>query len=71
MINLLNIVICIKMNMNCGGFVKNFYVINVSLFNGVNFIGVGYGSKMLVGSLINSMVLLGVVMVVVVNLLVL
>ena len=65
--NSLNIAIRIKTNMNRGGFVKNFYVTNVSLPNGVNLTGAGYGSKMLAGSPINSTVPLGVVTAVAAN----
>ncbi|MEW6342007.1 MAG: glycoside hydrolase family 28 protein [Pseudomonadota bacterium] len=59
--NPLNIAIRIKTNMNRGGFVKNFYVDTVTLPNGVNLAGGGYGSSLLAGSPINSTVPLGVV----------
>lgn len=58
--NPLNIAIRIKTNMNRGGFVKNFYVDTVTLPNGVNLTGGGYGSSLLAGSPINSTVPLGV-----------
>lgn len=69
-INLLNIVICVKINMNCGGYVKDFYVKGVMLLNGLMLKGGGYGSVLFVGSLINVSVLFGVVMLLVGNLLV-
>jgi polygalacturonase len=56
----LNIAIRIKTNMNRGGYVKNLYVDNVSLPNGVNLTGSGYGSSMLPGSPISLTVPLGV-----------
>ena len=56
----MNIAIRIKTNMNRGGFVKNFYVDTVTLPNGVNLTGSGYGSALLSGSPINSTVPLGV-----------
>ena len=56
----LNIAIRIKTNMNRGGYVKNFYVDNVSLPNGVNLKGAGYGTAMLPGSPISLTVPLGV-----------
>ncbi len=59
--NPLNIAIRIKTNMNRGGYVKNFYVDNVTLPSGVALTGGGYGSAMLAGSPINSTVPLGVV----------
>ena len=59
--NPLNIAIRIKTNMNRGGFVKNFYVDTVTLPNGVNLKGGGYGSALLSGSPINSTVPVGVV----------
>ncbi|WP_175773383.1 glycoside hydrolase family 28 protein [Paraburkholderia phenazinium] len=58
--NPLNIAIRIKTNMNRGGFVKNFYVDTVTLPNGINLTGGGYGSSLLAGSPINSTVPLGV-----------
>ncbi|SKC91022.1 Polygalacturonase [Burkholderia sp. CF099] len=58
--NPLNIAIRIKTNMNRGGYVKNFYVDNVTLPNGVNLTGGGYGSALLAGSPINATVPLGV-----------
>ncbi|HEX3634749.1 MAG TPA: glycoside hydrolase family 28 protein [Paraburkholderia sp.] len=59
--NPLNIAIRIKTNMNRGGFVKNFYVDTVTLPNGVNLKGGGYGSAFLSGSPINGTVPVGVV----------
>ncbi|WP_118182522.1 glycoside hydrolase family 28 protein [Paraburkholderia phosphatilytica] len=59
--NPLNIAIRIKTNMNRGGTVKNVYIDQVTLANGVNLKGSGYGSSMLSGSPINSSVPLGVV----------
>jgi len=59
--NPLNIAIRVKTNMNRGGYVKDFHVKGVSLPNGVNLKGGGYGSAMLAGSPINSTVPLGVV----------
>ena len=47
--NSLNIAIRIKTNMNRGGFVKDFYVDNVTLPNGVSLTGAGYGSSLLRG----------------------
>lgn len=58
--NPLNIAIRIKTNMNRGGFVKNFYVDDVSLPNGVSLSGAGYGSSMIAGSPINASVPIGV-----------
>jgi len=58
--NALNIAIRIKTNMNRGGFVKNFYVDDVSLPNGVSLSGAGYGSSMIAGSPINATVPIGV-----------
>ncbi|HEY4297338.1 MAG TPA: glycoside hydrolase family 28 protein [Paraburkholderia sp.] len=58
--NPLNIAIRIKTNMNRGGFVKNFYVDTVTLPNGVNLKGGGYGSALLAGSPINATVPIGV-----------
>jgi len=54
--NPLNIAIRIKTNLNRGGFVKNIYVDNVQLPNGVNQAGGGYGSNMLPGSPITAFV---------------
>ncbi|CAE6836741.1 glycoside hydrolase family 28 protein [Paraburkholderia domus] len=59
--NPLNIAIRIKTNMNRGGFVKNFYVDTVTLPNGINLKGGGYGSALLSGSPINGTVPVGVV----------
>ena len=59
--NPLNIAIRVKTNMNRGGYVKDFHVKGVSLPNGVNLKGGGYGSAMLVGSPVNASVPLGVV----------
>jgi len=59
--NSLNIAIRVKTNMNRGGFVKNFYVDNVTLPNGVSLTPSGYGSSLLAGSPINATVPLGVV----------
>jgi len=59
--NPLNIAIRVKTNMNRGGYVKDFHVKGVSLPNGVNLKGGGYGSAMLSGSPINASVPLGVV----------
>ncbi|MDR5739289.1 glycoside hydrolase family 28 protein [Caballeronia sp. LZ016] len=59
--NSLNIAIRVKTNMNRGGFVKDFYVDNVTLPNGVSLTPSGYGSSLLAGSPINSTVPLGVV----------
>jgi polygalacturonase len=59
--NPLNIAIRVKTNMNRGGYVKDFHVKGVSLPNGVNLKGGGYGSAMLPGSPINATVPLGVV----------
>lgn len=59
--NPLNIAIRVKTNMNRGGYVKDFHVKGVSLPNGVNLKGGGYGSAMLSGSPVNSSVPLGVV----------
>ena len=59
--NALNIAIRIKTNMNRGGFVRDFYVDNVTLVNGVSLTGAGYGSSLLAGSPINATVPLGVV----------
>ena len=59
--NSLNIAIRIKTNMNRGGFVRDFYVDNVTLVNGVSLTGGGYGSSLLAGSPINATVPLGVV----------
>lgn len=47
-------------NMNRGGFVKDFYVDGVTLPHGVSLSGAGYGSSMLPGSPINSSVPIGV-----------
>ncbi|GJH30855.1 glycoside hydrolase family 28 protein [Caballeronia novacaledonica] len=58
--NSLNIAIRIKTNMNRGGFVKDFYVDNVTLPNGVSLTPSGYGSSLLAGSPINATVPLGV-----------
>ncbi|WP_440130195.1 glycoside hydrolase family 28 protein [Trinickia symbiotica] len=58
--NPLNIAIRVKTNMNRGGYVKDFHVKGVTLPNGVNLKGGGYGSAMLAGSPINSTVPLGV-----------
>jgi polygalacturonase len=58
--NPLNIAIRVKTNMNRGGYVKDFHVKGVTLPNGVNLKGAGYGSAMLAGSPINSTVPLGV-----------
>ncbi|WP_197337342.1 glycoside hydrolase family 28 protein [Ralstonia solanacearum] len=58
--NPLNIAIRIKTNMNRGGYVRDFYVDNVTLPNGVSLTGGGYGSGLLAGSPINSSVPLGV-----------
>ncbi|MDD7810185.1 glycoside hydrolase family 28 protein, partial [Ralstonia solanacearum] len=58
--NPLNIAIRIKTNMNRGGYVRDFYVDNVTLPNGVSLTGGGYGSGLLAGSRINSSVPLGV-----------
>ncbi len=58
--NSLNIAIRIKTNMNRGGFVKDFYVDNVTLPNGVSLAGAGYGSSLLPGSPINGNVPIGV-----------
>lgn len=58
--NPLNIAIRVKTNMNRGGYVNDFHVKGVSLPNGVNLKGGGYGSAMLPGSPINSTVPLGV-----------
>ncbi len=46
-------------NMNRGGFVKDFYVDGVTLPHGVSLSGAGYGSSMLPGSPINSSVPIG------------
>ena len=59
--NSLNIAIRIKTNMNRGGFVRDFYVDNVTLVNGVSLTGAGYGSSLLAGSPINATVPVGVV----------
>jgi polygalacturonase len=59
--NSLNIAIRIKTNMNRGGFVRDFYVDNVTLANGVSLTPAGYGSSLLAGSPINASVPLGVV----------
>ncbi|HUD34286.1 MAG TPA: endopolygalacturonase, partial [Variovorax sp.] len=59
--NALNIAIRIKTNMNRGGFVRDFYVDNVTLANGVSTTPAGYGSSLLPGSPINATVPLGVV----------
>ena len=59
--NSLNIAIRIKTNMNRGGFVKNFYVDDVTLPHGVSLSGGGYGNSMLPGSPISSSVPVGVV----------
>ena len=59
--NALNIAIRIKTNMNRGGFVRDFYVDNVTLANGVSTTPGGYGSSLLPGSPINAGVPLGVV----------
>ena len=59
--NPLNIAIRIKSNMNRGGFVKNFYIDNVTLANGVSLTGAGYCSSVLTGSPITTSVPLGVV----------
>lgn len=59
--NPLNIAIRVKTNMNRGGYVKDFHVKGVSLPNGVNLKGGGYGSAMLPGSPVNATVPLGVV----------
>ncbi|KND59908.1 Polygalacturonase [Candidatus Burkholderia verschuerenii] len=59
--NSLNIAIRIKTNMNRGGYVKDFYVDNVTLPNGVSLTPSGYGSSLLAGSPINATVPLGVV----------
>ncbi|MGA3946994.1 glycoside hydrolase family 28 protein [Ralstonia nicotianae] len=56
----LNIAIRIKTNMNRGGYVRDFYVDDVTLPNGVSLTGGGYGSGLLAGSPINSSVPLGV-----------
>jgi len=58
--NSLNIAIRIKTNMNRGGYVKDFYVDNVTLPNGVSLAGAGYGSSLLTGSPINATVPIGV-----------
>ncbi|WP_184096930.1 glycoside hydrolase family 28 protein [Silvimonas terrae] len=58
--NSLNIAIRIKTNMNRGGYVRDFYVDNVTVPNGVSLSGSGYGSAMLAGSPINNSVPLGV-----------
>lgn len=58
--NSLNIAIRIKTNMNRGGFVRDFYVDNVTLVNGVSLTAGGYGSSLLAGSPINASVALGV-----------
>jgi polygalacturonase len=58
--NSLNIAIRIKTNMNRGGYVKDFYVDNVTLPNGVSLSGGGYGSSLLPGSPINGNVPIGV-----------
>ncbi len=47
--------------MNRGGFVKDFYVDNLTLPNGVSLTPFGYGSSMLASSPISSTVPLGVV----------
>jgi polygalacturonase len=59
--NALNIAIRIKTNMNRGGYVRDFYVDNVTLANGVSTTAAGYGSSLLPGSPINATVPLGVV----------
>ncbi|MGU7769984.1 glycoside hydrolase family 28 protein [Burkholderia sp. MR1-5-21] len=59
--NPLNIAIRVKTNMNRGGYVKDFHVKGVTLPNGVNLKGGGYGSALLAGSPINASVPLGVV----------
>lgn len=59
--NSLNIATRIRINMNRSGFVKSFYVTNVSLPNGVSLTGTNYGSKILTGSSINGTASLGVV----------
>ncbi|PCE30091.1 glycoside hydrolase family 28 protein [Burkholderia ubonensis] len=59
--NPLNIAIRVKTNMNRGGYVKDFHVKGVSLPNGVNLKGGGYGGALLAGSPINASVPLGVV----------
>ncbi len=58
--NPLNIAIRVKTNLNRGGYVKDFHVKGVSLPNGVNLKGGGYGSALLAGSPINASVPLGV-----------
>ena len=59
--NALNIAIRIKTNLNRGGFVRDLYVDNVTLANGVSLTPAGYGSSLLAGSPINATVALGVV----------
>ena len=59
--NALNIAIRIKTNMNRGGFVRDFYVDNVVLANGVSTTPAGYGASFVPGSPINASVPLGVV----------
>ena len=45
--NPLNIAIRIKTNMNRGGFVRDFYVDNVTLANRISLTPAGYGSSLL------------------------
>lgn len=59
--NALNIAIRIKTNMNRGGFVRDLYVDNVTLANGVSVTPQGYGASLLAGSPVNASVPLGVV----------
>jgi polygalacturonase len=58
--NSLNIAIRIKTNMNRGGFVKNFYVDDVTLPHGVSLTGGGYSTSVLPGSPIATSVPIGV-----------
>lgn len=59
--NSLNIAIRIKTNMNRGGYVRDFYVDDVTLAHGVSTKPAGYGATLLPNSPINASVPLGVV----------